>query len=307
MPWGALLGAIAAPIANNLFGGGGGGGGGGGSSGMPNAYVPTGQAGADQNWQDILLQMMKSQQGQGNLISPYLQGAFGDTSGQYSDLSKLMQQWGATLGGQAGTQFGAGDALRTQGNDIWKTAQDPNNALHDRLQQQTQDASRASTSARGIGMSPAAAGLEDQAVGDFNANWQQQMLQRMLMGGQGMNSAYGQAGNLGQLGGQDLSGAQGMYQGAGQLPFNLANMFGNGMNTNIYGPQSGMQNNISQYLGMGQSGSQQAFNQGQTNLNNWTTLGGQLGKLFQNSGSGTGSGNPGSGSSSGNGPNDWGG
>jgi len=296
MPWGYAIGAVVSAGANKLMNSGGSSSA---SNGSPNAYVPQNQAGVDNNWNQMMTNLSGTAGNQQALTGPYMNAAFGNTANLYNALGAQMGQYGNILEGQAGAQYGAGQNLRNAGDQVWQSSLDPQQALYNRMLQQTQDQSRASTSMRGIGMSPQAAGLENQSVGDFNMNWQNQQLQRQLSGLQGMGGAYGQAGNLSGLAGQDLAGAQAMFQGAGQLPFNLAQMYGQGMNSNIYAPQAGLQGNMAQYLGLGQSGSQNAFNQGQTNMNNWATLGGQIGKYFGKQGSTGGNNSDGSGTGGG--------
>lgn len=269
---------IAGGVSSLARSGGGGGGGGGGGSGLPGAmtYVPQDQGGADSSWQQLLQQMTGAEGTQASTLTPFLQNAFANSG--YGDLTGMMRGWGGTLAGQAGQAYGAGQNLMGAGGQLWSTALDPQNALHDALQQQTVDESRAATSARGIGMSAQSAGMESEALDNFNTNWQNQQLGRQLQGMQGLTSAYNASGQQSQLGNADLVGAQSMYQGAGALPFNLAQLYSGGMNSGVYQPAAGIQGQIGQYLGLGQSGSNSAFGQGQTGLNNFTTGLQQLGQ-----------------------------
>jgi len=251
--------------------GGGGGGGGGGGAGLPGAmtYVPQHQGQADDMWQTLLQQMMGAEGGQADMLMPFLRDAF--TNSGYGDLATMMRGWGGDLAGQAGGARGAAGGLRAAGGQMWNTALDPENALHDRTQQRVTDASRAATSARGIGMSPQAGGMETDAVSNFNLDWNDRQLGRQATGMHGLTSAYDSAGRYDQLANADLVGAQSMYQGAGAMPFNLANLFSGAMTNCVYGPASGIMSNLGSYMGLGQAGSAANFNQGQTNLNNLTT------------------------------------
>lgn len=172
-----------------------------------------------QNGADANAQLWKALQGldwSADNANPNIQQAYGklmgiDTSGlvaagqqagqQFGGLADLAQLYGGQLGQQANQQFAAGQ-------DIYNLGRDPNNQLHDRMQQQVVDNSRAGQSARGLAMGPYGAGLENKAVGDFNMDWQNQLLGRASQGLQGMNQAN-------YLGGMDLSNSMGM---ASQAP-----------------------------------------------------------------------------------------
>ena len=284
---------------------------GGGVSGS-NTYVPTGQPGADQGWQAMLQQMLGGASDASSAISPELLKSFeslmgidtsgltqagnaagaasGVIAGDYSSKQAQMQQ-------QAVQDFAAQQRLQTAGDQLWNTAQDPQNALAAKMQQQVTDASRAGTSARGIGMSGNAAGVENQAVGDFLMNWQNQQLQRQATGLQGMQGAYGQGNALGQAGNASIAGSADLssmipqlLMMSGQLPYG-ANVQAAGAPMqygNMYANAQGTTNNLNSsimsqiipylYQGMGATGQQ--FGQNQTNLNNQTSAIQQMMKLF---------------------------
>ena len=298
-----ILGAIGSIIGiggglKNLFGGGQQGG-----SKSSNTYVPTGLGGADQTWQNALAQIFQNLQGQQGATQPAMLSSLeqmlglntgglnqaGQQAGQqYSQLSPMAQMYSQILGNQAGINQGAQANLMNAGNQLWQTAQDPNNALRDRLQQQVVDSTRAGDSARGIAMSPQSAGLESDATSQFLQNWQQQMLQRQQMGLQGMTSAYGQAGQQGQDVGSMLTGslglgaqAPGFTQQGGLVPFQMAQMgaewpmqaagmYNQGM-SGLNSGFGGILSSIIPYLNSGQGATNQAFGQGQTGLNNLTS------------------------------------
>ena len=87
---------------------------------------------------------------------------------------------------QANELFGAG-------RSVFNMALDPNQALYDRTRQQVQEGARAGQSARGIAMSPFGAGLENDAMRNFNIDWQNNLLSRAT---QGLN-AFTNAGTAG--------------------------------------------------------------------------------------------------------------
>ncbi len=183
--------------------------------------------------------------------------AGGQAGQQYGGLSDTAGQFGGMMQGQGTDAFG-------RGADLWNTASDPQNQLHDYMRGQTVDNARAADSARGIAMSPYSAGNEADATRQFEMDWQNQQLQRQLAGSQGANQA-------GVLGGADINASMGYYgqqpgftmQGAmapvqaqefayGQ-PMNYATAFSGAEASNIYGPQMGLQNQISPYLGLAQT------------------------------------------------------
>lgn len=292
----------------NIFGGSGGGGGGGGSS--PYQYIPSGQGGADSSWQQLLQSLTSSGQGAASMISPDIAAAYRAMAGiDPSGMTNAANQQGGYLGNlaanedamhnilsnQAGVNQTAQGSLMNAGNQLWQTSLDPQNALRNQQQQQVTDASRAATSARGIGMSGNAAGIENQDVSNFLNNWQQQQLQRQATGLQGMTGAYAQAGAQGQNVGANLSGAANlgtaaagnigasgmdpylaMLQGA-QQPFNAANAYAGSQSSGVYQPLGGIMSQIIPYLNFGMGASQNAFGQQQTGLNSLTTGLGQLG------------------------------
>lgn len=160
------------------------------------------------------------------------------------------------------------------GGAIANTAFDPQNALYARTIQQLQDQTRAGQAARGIGTTPYGAGLENQAMSNFNIDWQNQQLQRQINGGQAAGGLFGQGAGLIGQGAALQAGAPGQYYTASSMPYNAANTIG----TNQFGALSNLggfgqqASNIPQqqitdwqnYLGWG-TGQQNANNQGSQN------------------------------------------
>jgi hypothetical protein len=298
-------------IANSL--GGSGGSVTGGGSGPP-FYSPGGLQAADTEWQNFLGALGPSVAGaasatEPNIANSYynmlgiptapLQTAANEAGAYQANMAGQADQFHNLMSNQYGVNTGAAGNLMGAGNALWNTAQDPQNALFNKLLGQTTDASRAATSARGIGMSPEAAGIENQDVQNMLINWQNQQLGRQAQGLQGMTGAYQQAGAQGQAGMQDLIGSQTMSALAPQLlqqsaqtpyntamsiaqePMNASNQFSQAMQGDIWGPMSNMMNLMIPYMNFGSGQQQNAFNQGQTNLNNLTsglsTIGSQFG------------------------------
>jgi hypothetical protein len=227
---------------NSLFGGSSGGGGG--NSGSP-GYSPTGLGGADQSWQGYNQQQQNNlnyggglsnninpaflqsfQQGMGINYDPYLQ-ASQQAGQQYGQLAGLAGQFGDQSRQQAMQGFGQQQNLQGMGNQLWNTAQDPQQALYKQQYQQTMDQANAVNSMYGLGSSGAGAGMAQQAGNNFNLGWQNQQLARQLQGAQGvasLNQAGIQAGTQGSANlqaGMGYYGQQpGFQQQAGQVPLN---------------------------------------------------------------------------------------
>lgn len=188
---------------------------GGGYGGTP-VYVPPGQSTAANDWLSTLASEMGMQGTAAGALSPaYLTalqqamgvnqqpiaqagaqaGAqYGDLSGYYSQLAQMLQ----SMGGQT---WGAGQ-------NVYNLATDPQNALYNRTAQQLQDQVRAGQAARGLGTSPEGAMEENQAMSNFNIDWQNNLLSRAMRGLTGLQKSN-------QLTGADLTGAAGF---AGQVP-----------------------------------------------------------------------------------------
>jgi hypothetical protein len=147
-------------------------------------------------------------------------------------------------------------------------------------------------------MDPYGAGLENKAMGDFNINWQNNLLARALAGAQGAGGLLGQAG-------QGMNTGLGTMTSGASLPYTT---FG-GINANALGLLQGYgqqgqqaaaipQTQVQDYLAYlsGARGQQQANNQGiqiaqqgqQQQFAQNQALGGQLGAGLAGIGKGWG-------------------
>lgn len=226
-----------------------------------------------------------------------LQGAT-DAAGMGGAAANNQFGIGMNLAGQGGNLYGAGNQLFGQGQGLFGAGQslyapgqgvmgaglnllpyaspimnqafDPQNALYASTAQQTQDQVRAGEAARGIATTPYGAGLENQAMSNFNIDWQNNLLNRMATGagaaggltqagasaagtganifgqgagivGQGGNmfgqagGLYGQGGNMQGAGAGLMTGApQGLYSSA-MLPYGTWSGIGQGQNQAIQG------------------------------------------------------------------------
>ena len=277
MPFAAIAAPIAGAVVSSALAPGTSGGGSGGS----NMYTPTGLGAADTSWQQLLQGL---QQNYGN-ASPWIGTTAGDALGNalrgnaqygtgYMDQANAAGQGygnlANTLNQQSGMNFGTQQALLGAGNQVYQTALDPQNALYNRTAQQLQDQTGATNSMYGLGSSAAGAGVANQAMSNFNIDWQNQQLQRQLAGLQGYGQAAGTAGGYGQLGTAQASAAPGAQLQAGQVPWqvnqqintqptNLLNQYSGALQQGIYQPGQNLQSQIIPYLNYGQGATQAAY------------------------------------------------
>ena len=201
----------------------------GGSGGGPGSYyVPTGLTSSDQAWQNLLSGEQSAQGGIQGLLPYYgqsLQGGMNalatygnlnaqranEASNQYYGLGQAMNQQGwQNLGTQAN--------LLGAGQQIYNMGLDPQSALYGRTLQQLQDQTGATNSMYGLGSSAAGAGVANQALSNFNIDWQNNQLSRALQGLQGYAGAANTAGRYGELGTSQLQSVPGYTNTSGQLP-----------------------------------------------------------------------------------------
>ena len=161
-------------------------------------------------------------------------------------------------------------------NQVMQQALDPNQALFQRTQQQLIDQSNANNAASGVSSSGYGADLTNEALGNFDINWNTQQLNNALAGLSGYNSAVSNAGQTGVQANQ--IGAAGAQQlgASGQQQYNLYNQQ-QGLNLGSLNALTGAgasgqslnNSSLSQlmsYLGLG---AQQSNNQAQLNNTNY--------------------------------------
>lgn len=239
------------------------------------------------------------------------------------NLAPYMQaaQRSGAMSTAGGNQAGAGANLLMQNaGQLQQQGFDPQLALYNRMKQQTQDQSNVTNAQYGLTSSPYGAGVAGQNLKNFNIDWQNQQLQRMLQAGQGIGRDVTGAQQLYGTGAQD-------YLAGGMTPYTAYNQGLGDINSAIgqymTGAQQGNQftqqpiGDWLQYLGMGQGAT--SLNQAGYGMNQNTAgmYGSALYPLFNQgftslgnmfSGSGTGSTSGGSGytytppSNSGGGP-----
>lgn len=127
--------------------------------------------------------------------SPAGAGTSSSTSTQTTDYSKgpfASLQPKLTSGASAGLDAG---------QQMLKTAADPQNELRAREQQRLQDQVRVGQAARGTTMSPYGAGIENKAMSDFSMDWQDRQLGRQERGIRGNAASMSPAESLYKTGG----------------------------------------------------------------------------------------------------------
>lgn len=264
-------------LLGSVFGGGKVGGSQGGGLGASSVYVPQNSAANDTSFQD-LLKALTGQGAQGGTAAnqvvnnPYTPGMQTAANAAGTSLNKVGNA--ATAGSQNVTQNA--NAAIPYGNQILDTAFDPQHNLYDRELQQTQDQARAASSAAGLGTSGVGVGMENQAVNNFNLDWQDRQLGRENQGIQGYDSLLSSilssltgGTNLGQQGATDV--AQG-----GALPWQTANA-GPEASLGALGQAQGLTQqslaDILSYLGIGTDASNAANTSAKQGYNNTEKVG----------------------------------
>jgi len=278
------------------------------------AYTPQGLTAADTAWQQafgneqgvanqvgstvqpLYQQSLNAQQGIN--YAPYLQGA--QQAGQaYSGLAGMAGQQAGMYGNAAQTAQGQQSNLYGLANQVANTAFDPQSALFAQTQQQLSDQVNAGQAQRGLGVSPVGGSEYNQAMSNFDINWQNQQLARQTQGLQAAAQGSQAGAQQGTLMGADLAAqlsAQGQVptylQQAGQIPTtaqqyvagqpaaNAASYQTNmGQLANLYG---GVQNQAIPYMnaGVGAQQTQQQFNAQQQAAG--AAAGSQLGGMLGN-------------------------
>jgi len=145
-------------------------------------------------------------------ISQYLANPYGPQAIQAANM------FGPAAQGIAGQGMGNAAAIGGTVNPLLQQAFDPQQALYQRTAGQVSDQEQAMLANAGLGQTPWGAGAYGQTMSDFNLNWQNQQLQRMLSGVQGAQGAAGSALNLGGAGlGLGMAGGAAPFQTYGQV------------------------------------------------------------------------------------------
>jgi hypothetical protein len=271
MPWGVAA-AVGAAAVGSAVSGAMAPSSSGGSGGPGSYYVPTGLQSADQQWQGLQTGNYNfynanplQQYGQQSLqqgfdansqYAPGYQTAANSAGIEYGNLAQHASQ-------QANLDFTTQQGLLGAGQNVYNMGLDPQNALYNRSVQQLQDQTGATNSMYGLGSSAAGAGVANQALGNFNIDWQNQQLQRAAQGLQSYGQAAGVAGQYGGAGLNAAASVPGYIQQMGATPYNTAQQiaaapgqlggaYGQYLNSNVYGPAQGIQGAATPYMNYGQ-------------------------------------------------------
>lgn len=297
MPWGAVagvVGSVAGGLVSNAMGGGGGGTSGGG----PSYYVPTGLGTADTGWQNFLSSL--SGQYMNNPLGQYgQQSLFGGLAANtqyapgYQNAANLAgtgyANAGAALADLGNFDLATQRQLLGAGRQVFDMGLDPRNALYDRTLNQLTQQTGATNSMYGLGSSAAGAGVQNQALSNFNIDWQNNQLSRALQGLQGYTGAATTGGQYGQAGANaltlspqyTLAGGSTPYttaQAIAATPGQLGNTYGAYLNQNVYGPAEGIMGQIIPYMNYGQGAQAVPYQNAQNNAAAW---GGAIGNGVQ--------------------------
>ena len=171
--------------------------------------------------------------------------------------------------------------LGNQVNPLIQTAFDPQNALYARTADQVSQQSLAGLGNSGLAQTPWGQGVYGQTMGNFNIDWQNNLLQRMLAGSQGATNLAQGAAHLGA--GSAMQGAQ-----FASLPYQTYNQQGTD-NLNLltggaqYGnmasaiPQTAISDWLS-YMGQASNANSVAINQEKQNDSRMKAVGDAAGK-----------------------------
>jgi hypothetical protein len=158
-------------------------------------------------------------------------------SGQFQGAANTASGMGqnAALGAfnTGGQLTNAGLGMIPQANQIFQTGFDPQNALYGRTLQQTQDQTRAGLEARGMDNTPYGAGVEGQALSNFNIDWQNNLLQRQAMAANAGGGLMQTGAGIANMGAGIQNTAPGQYFSAGAMPYGAFGQIGGDQNAAI--------------------------------------------------------------------------
>jgi hypothetical protein len=164
--------------------------------------------------------------------------AYGAVDNQYAPQAIAGAQQGSGYGSNAAAgAAGAGQDLTGYSQQLLPYATsllnmgfDPQGDLYNRTLDQTTQEQRAGQSARGIAMTPYGAGLENDALKNFNIDWQNNQLNRASTAAGAAGGLLGAAGQGATTGFNLGSGASDLAASAGAQPYNAQNdIFNTGM------------------------------------------------------------------------------
>jgi hypothetical protein len=306
MPWGPLAGVVGAvggaAVSSAMAPS---------TSGSSSYYVPTGLSGADQTWQGLLQSLQGSYYNNAepqNSIALNSEGAGINAANQYGGAYQNAANSAAgtygglasTLNNQANSDYGTASALLNAGANTYANASGANPAQYNLSLNNLTQQTGATNSMYGLGSSAAGAGVQDQALSNFNIGWNTQQIQNQIAGLGAYGQAANQAGQYLTAGNQAAEAAPGYALMSGSLPYttaqtiaatpgSLASTYGSYLNSNLYGPAETIQQGIIPYMNAGVGAEATPYGTAATNAQGLgstvsSAIGG-LGTAYQNAGS----------------------
>lgn len=294
---GAAAGASLASTAANVFGGGPSPNGS--YGGNPGTYVPTAQPQADSLYQGVYNQLQPYASGlPGQLIPGYQQYSQNIQNDPYAGLATTGALTAANTGlyNVAPTNLQNAAQLTNYGTQALTSGFDPQNELYNRTQNQISQQAAAANAMSGV-QGPYGASTIDQALQNFNIDWQNQQLGRQSTALNAARGAFGSASDLGNSAintyGTSTALPSATYLGQQGNDISALNSQAAGVNA-AFGPDQNLSNLLQSYLGLGQSatglaqaGQGQGFRQNQALGSQFGQSLNQLGNLFSSSPSNT--------------------
>ena len=144
------------------------------------------------------LNSLNNYSGEANALPGQVQPALGSSFNQQLGINYLPflnagQQAGGAYSSLAGAAGQAGSQLMGGANQLLQTSMDPQQALYNYTLGNLTDQVNAGQAQRGLGTSPVGGAEINEALSNFNIDWQNQQLQRQIQGLSGAGAGYGQA------------------------------------------------------------------------------------------------------------------
>jgi hypothetical protein len=216
-------------IVSDIFGGGSGGGGTTVEYAGTPSYTPTGQAGADQAWQS-LLSSLQSSNPYPALIPSYNQYSTQQQNNPYASAAQAgagtagstATTAGNELAPLAGLYSSEATSLQPYMTQILNMGLDPQQSLYNQQLQNTTDLANVTNAQYGL-TGQQAAGSVNNALLNFNNQWQNQQLARALQGISGASTIGGAQTGLGGATQAAGTGASQLQAAGGAAPYNQYN------------------------------------------------------------------------------------
>jgi hypothetical protein len=180
---------------------------------------------------------------------------------------------GSELTGLSGIDANAANTLTAAGFNTYENASGANPAQYNQSLNNLTQQTAATNSMFGLGSSGAGAGVQNQALSNFNIDWNTQQIQNQIAGLGAMSGADAEAGSLGgQAGALGAAGSAATLAG-GTTPFNvaqsiagvpgtLANTAASSLSNNVLSPAQSLGSSDLSLISQGTGVQTTAFNAG---------------------------------------------